>query len=68
MRPSLDIDDMSSQCLYVAEHTMLRFLEVTVAHQRDTLSIDADNAVQHIAATFYPSHHYIADFELSLFL
>ena len=45
MRPSLDIDDMRGQCLYVAEHTMLRFLEVSVAHQRDTLSVDVDNAV-----------------------
>lgn len=68
MRPSLDINYMGSQCLYVAEHTMLGFLEVPVAHQHDTLSVDADNAVQHIAATFYPSHHYIADFELSRFL
>lgn len=68
MRPTLDINYMGSQCLYVAEHTMLRFLEVPVAHQRDTLSVDVDNAVQHIAATFYPSHHDIADFRMSRFL
>ena len=68
MRSALDIDDMRGQCLHIFESAMLRLLEIPITHQRDTLSVDADNAVQHIAATFYPSHHYIADFELSRFL
>ena len=45
MRPSLDINYMGSQCLYVAERTRFRTSQVAVAHQRDTLSVDTDNAV-----------------------
>jgi hypothetical protein len=45
MRPALDIDDMRGQCLHVAEHTRLRDIQVAIAHQRDALTIDTDDAV-----------------------
>ena len=45
MRPALGIDDMRSQCLHVAEHTSFSNIQVTIAHQRDALTIDTDDAV-----------------------
>ena len=61
---TLDIDHMRGQCLHVAEHTRLRDIQVAIAHQRDALTIDTDDAVQHIAPAFDPCHYDIADFWL----
>lgn len=68
MRPALGIDDMRSQCLHVAEHTSFSNIQVTIAHQRDALTVNTDDAVQHIAATFDPCHHHIADSGMNRFL
>ena len=62
MRLTLDIDHMRSQCLHVFESAMLRLLDVSVTHQRDTITFDTDNAVQHIAPAFDPCHYDIANF------
>jgi hypothetical protein len=45
MCSALDIDDMRGQCFHVAERTRFRTSQVAVAHQRDTLTIDTDDAV-----------------------
>ena len=58
---SVGIDHIVGTGLDIGQRAVLHTADVAVAHQRDAVAVDTDDAVHHIAAAFDPCQHNIAD-------
>ena len=60
MRPLVAVHHMGGLGLDIAERAVLRTHQITVAHQRHAVAVDADNAVNDVAVAFHPCQHHVA--------
>ena len=60
----LCIHHIRRDSLDVCEGAVLRPNQVTVAHQRAVIAIDADDAMHDIPMAIHPCQHHVANFQL----
>lgn len=65
---AIGINHMGGYGLDITERATLRANEISITHQHDLISLDADDAMHHVATCLYPCQYDIAHLRRNGFL